>query len=168
MKTKEAQKLFEVNQNGEEFDVQLDGRLLFKHSPAKPFIFVGSGEETIDMYRGNFKIKDYVVERVALRYATVRHEGETCRISFRHFSHDHELLTMVLKKMEKVCGFHSNSLTPSSIVSGYVSRQMQKRKFMVVESSYLTSTCVERTFRFGHQSRVLVVTSLRTPHGKQT
>ncbi|WP_084006584.1 alpha-glucosidase [Guptibacillus hwajinpoensis] len=98
LRTQEVQNVFEVNQQGEEFNVQLDGRLLFKHSPAKPFIFVGSGEETIDMYRGNFKIKDYVVERVALRYATVRHEGETCRIAFRHFSHDHELLTMVLKK----------------------------------------------------------------------
>ena len=30
-------------------------------------LYVGRGEETVDMYRGNFKIEDYVVERRALQ-----------------------------------------------------------------------------------------------------
>ena len=34
---------------------------------AFPMLYVGRGEETVDMYRGNFKIEDYVVERRALR-----------------------------------------------------------------------------------------------------
>ena len=34
---------------------------------AFPLLYVGRGEETVDMYRGNFKIEDYVVERRALR-----------------------------------------------------------------------------------------------------
>jgi hypothetical protein len=32
-----------------------------------PLLYVGRGEEHVDMYRGNFKIEDYVVERRPLR-----------------------------------------------------------------------------------------------------
>lgn len=32
----------------------------------KPIIYVGKGKENVDMYRGNFKIEDYVTERIPL------------------------------------------------------------------------------------------------------
>ena len=39
-----------------------------------PLLYVGRGEEHVDMYRGNFKIEDYVVERRALRPAVTKTE----------------------------------------------------------------------------------------------
>ena len=34
---------------------------------AFPLLYVGRGEEYVDMYRGNFNIEDYVVEHHALQ-----------------------------------------------------------------------------------------------------
>lgn len=43
------------------------GRILLTHSPEHPAIFVGIGQESIDMYRGNFHISDYVETRIPLQ-----------------------------------------------------------------------------------------------------
>lgn len=41
--------------------------ILLKASPQRPMIYVGVGQESVEMYRGNFKIEDYLSERVPLR-----------------------------------------------------------------------------------------------------
>lgn len=41
--------------------------ILLEASPQRPMIYVGVGQESIEMYRGNFKIEDYLSERVPLR-----------------------------------------------------------------------------------------------------
>lgn len=51
------------------FDLVLDGRLILRHREESPCLFVGRGEARTDMYRGNFEIEDYVVERVPLAHA---------------------------------------------------------------------------------------------------
>jgi sulfoquinovosidase len=53
------------------FDLVLDGRLILRHRVDAPCLFVGHGEARMDMYRGNFDIEDYVVERVPLAHAVV-------------------------------------------------------------------------------------------------
>jgi alpha-glucosidase len=40
---------------------------VFTHSEVNPSIFLGVGDANYDMYRGNFKITDYVTERLPLR-----------------------------------------------------------------------------------------------------
>lgn len=40
---------------------------LLSHSSEAPMLFIGRGEPSIDMYRGNFKIEDYVESRIPLR-----------------------------------------------------------------------------------------------------
>ena len=55
---------FECNENS--FCLSQNGVVLLDHSAAAPCLYVGTGEESVDMYRGNFKIEDYVVERVPL------------------------------------------------------------------------------------------------------
>ena len=49
------------------FDLLLDGRVLLRHRSDAPCLFVGRGEARMDMYRGNFDIEDYVIERTAAR-----------------------------------------------------------------------------------------------------
>src|SRR5918997_5957937 len=53
------------------FDLVLDGRLILRHRSDAPCLFVGQGDARMDMYRGNFDIEDYVVERTPLTHASV-------------------------------------------------------------------------------------------------
>lgn len=58
------------------FSIYLDRRAFFIHKEDQPGLFLGTGEEDIDMYRGNFKIEDYVVERKPLRRFEIREESD--------------------------------------------------------------------------------------------
>lgn len=53
------------------FALSLNGRVILEHSDASPAIFVGYGQECMDMYRGNFEIEDYVIERRPLSHAEI-------------------------------------------------------------------------------------------------
>ncbi|MGV1917789.1 alpha-glucosidase [Rhizobium sp. 22-785-1] len=53
------------------FELTINGTPVLRHTAESPSIFVGKGQERMDMYRGNFDIEDYVVERIALRHAAV-------------------------------------------------------------------------------------------------
>lgn len=68
--------------NGSGFCVFSRFGALFRHSAEEPAVFVGRGEPDIEMYRGNFKIGDYVSERVPLRRFTVSEENGVIRIRF--------------------------------------------------------------------------------------
>ena len=48
---------------GTDWSLEQGGRLLLQSSQASPLLYVGCGEESVDMYRGNFRIDDYVTER---------------------------------------------------------------------------------------------------------
>jgi len=53
------------------FDLTLGDRLILRHRSDAPCLFVGQGDARMDMYRGNFDIEDYVVERTPLSHAVV-------------------------------------------------------------------------------------------------
>lgn len=53
------------------FSISLNGLEILRHTSASPALFVGHGEERMDMYRGNFDIEDYVIERTPLAHAVV-------------------------------------------------------------------------------------------------
>ena len=50
------------------FTLSLADMPLLHHSTGAPALFLGRGDETISMYRGNFDIRDRVSERIALRF----------------------------------------------------------------------------------------------------
>lgn len=52
--------------NEKELELFVNDRKIVSHSSKNPFIFAGKGEATFDMYRGNYDIKDYVIERIGL------------------------------------------------------------------------------------------------------
>lgn len=66
------------------FKVYLGGHLVLSHSAASPCFFVGIGQERIDMYRGNFDIEDYVVERSPLRYAQIENNNVLLAVAEGH------------------------------------------------------------------------------------
>jgi alpha-glucosidase len=57
------------------FELVLGGLVLLRHRPQEPCLFVGHGQARVEMYRGNFAIEDYLVERLALRHAELAPDG---------------------------------------------------------------------------------------------
>lgn len=54
-----------INEN-KELQLMVNNKKIIDHSTENPFIFVGKGNATFDMYRGNYDIKDYLTERIGL------------------------------------------------------------------------------------------------------
>jgi sulfoquinovosidase len=46
--------------------VMFKGECVLEHSSHHPFVFVGVGNETIESYRGNYKIEDRLQSRIPL------------------------------------------------------------------------------------------------------
>ncbi len=53
------------------FTLSYHSRLILRHDSKAPCLWVGAGEADIEMFRGNFSIKDKLNEKVALSQATV-------------------------------------------------------------------------------------------------
>ena len=53
------------------FQLSIGGLIVLHHTAASPAVFVGRGRPDIQMFRGNFDIRDRVDERIALRHARV-------------------------------------------------------------------------------------------------
>ena len=56
----------QIKVKNNEIQLTANGKEILSHSKEKPMIYVGVGQEDVDMYRGNFKISDYVTERYPL------------------------------------------------------------------------------------------------------
>ena len=64
------------------FDLLIDERLILSHRPDAPALYVGRGEERMEMYRGNFAIDDYLVARIPMAMASIRPTQEGWAIDF--------------------------------------------------------------------------------------
>ncbi len=64
------------------FDLFLAKRLVLRHRADDPCLFVGRGEASMKMFRGNFDIEDYVVERVGLAHVVVTAGGADAVLAF--------------------------------------------------------------------------------------
>ena len=49
------------------FSLIENDKVVFSHTIDNPAIFIGKGKEKMDIYRGNFDIEDYVIERYPLK-----------------------------------------------------------------------------------------------------
>ena len=63
--------MFELKIENGQYRLLYNGRLLLSDTESFPMLFRGHGEETVDMYRGNFKIEDYVIERRRLYLSSI-------------------------------------------------------------------------------------------------
>lgn len=68
--------------NGLDFTLKNGADVLLQSAPGHPMIYVGAGKETVDMYRGNFKIEDYVVERRPLALTSASRTGAGLALDF--------------------------------------------------------------------------------------
>lgn len=56
------------------FQLTKNRQPLLVHTIECPALFIGIGQEQMEIYRGNFNIEDYIEERIPLRYANVNHD----------------------------------------------------------------------------------------------
>jgi alpha-glucosidase len=81
--------------DGGGFELVLNGTVLLRHTADNPLLFIGWGEETMDMYRGNFDIRDYVVERRALRFSKVLESDGRTEIAFSAAENGAPIVTLI-------------------------------------------------------------------------
>lgn len=62
---------FELTTSQDGFALSWQQRLILRHSAETPCLWIGAGVADIDMFRGNFSIKDKLNEKIALTEATV-------------------------------------------------------------------------------------------------
>ncbi|HEX3348592.1 MAG TPA: alpha-glucosidase [Acetobacteraceae bacterium] len=90
------------------FTFELAGRTLIRHSADSPLAFAGRGEERIEMYRGNFDISDYLIERTPLAHADI----EGARITLRRSAGDAPVLVLELEERAGNAIFHVRDAAP--------------------------------------------------------
>ena len=61
--------------DGQSWELEHGGNVLLHSSPRRPMVYVGTGNEHIEMYRGNFKIEDYITERTPLPVTAAEQTG---------------------------------------------------------------------------------------------
>ena len=49
------------------FSLIENDKVVFSHTIDNPAIFIGKGKEKMDIYRGNFDIEDYVIEKISIK-----------------------------------------------------------------------------------------------------
>lgn len=57
---------FELTTSQDGFALSWQQRLILRHSTENPCLWIGAGVADIDMFRGNFSIKDKLNEKIAL------------------------------------------------------------------------------------------------------
>ena len=73
---------FQFHQNNDSFTLHFQQRLILTHSKDNPCLWIGSGIADIDMFRGNFSIKDKLQEKIALTDAIVSQSPDGWLIHF--------------------------------------------------------------------------------------
>ncbi|MFI3176174.1 MAG: alpha-glucosidase [Eubacteriales bacterium] len=94
-----------VSKNNE-FTLEHNGTVILKHTQSQPLLYVGVGEETVEMYRGNFNISDYVVERVALSITEMVEKNDETILNFDNRIKGHvrmkdEVVTLTFDQLDE-------------------------------------------------------------------
>ncbi|MDD7911695.1 alpha-glucosidase [Pseudovibrio exalbescens] len=69
------------------------GQVILRHSFDNPTLFLGAGSANFDMYRGNFDITDYVIERLPMRAFTIEEAAGKAIINFSAEGQDYIVFT---------------------------------------------------------------------------
>ena len=89
-----------VTETNEGLRVDFYDRNIMNHSEQSPLIYLGRGREDVEMYRGNFNMEDYVIERFPLYIESIDYKNDNkVEISWtKHPSDNVKVLTTVLEE----------------------------------------------------------------------
>ena len=71
-----------INVKGLSFSLENGSDVLFRAEEHHPMVYAGFGKENVLMYRGNFKIDDYVVERRPLFITDIKETQDGLQLIF--------------------------------------------------------------------------------------
>lgn len=147
---------FELTTSQDGFALSWQQRLILRHSAENPCLWIGAGVADIDMFRGNFSIKDKLNEKIALTEATVSElpdgwlvqfsRGATISATLRISADETGRLTLICK-----------TTTCTITVSGYASQLIQTTISTAAANSSLISICAASRSRCGPANRALAV-----------
>lgn len=72
-----------VSYDNNSFSIQHKNHTVLTHSHSEPILFLGVGNANYDMYRGNFKVTDYVVERLPMRQFVIESTNDKAIVTFQ-------------------------------------------------------------------------------------
>jgi len=73
--------MISFKQNRDTLQILFNNEIIFDHHRDQPVFFLGLGKESIDSYRGNYQIEDYIEQRIPLENYRVDHN----EVSFFHY-----------------------------------------------------------------------------------
>lgn len=91
--------MLENLENG--FLIKVGKKEVIRHTKENPFIYIGYGKAEYNMYRGNFKINDYIEERVALKNFEIEEKGNEILVEMSS-NEGHKIILKVLNEKDKV------------------------------------------------------------------
>ena len=133
---------FQFHQNNDSFTLHFQQRLILTHSKDNPCLWIGSGIADIDMFRGNFSIKDKLQEKIALTDAIVSQSPDGWLIS--------------LPTIRAVYCWNYKTTTLTTTVSGCALPLNQRTISTAAANSFPTSICVANRSRYGPVNKALV------------
>ncbi|NIZ47281.1 alpha-glucosidase [Entomospira nematocerorum] len=83
------------------FQLYLGDQILLEHTPQNPMLYIGQGKESLEMYRGNFKISDYLEERQPLTIIDITQESSIYTLRFDQPI----ILTITLEETSMILAF---------------------------------------------------------------
>lgn len=149
---------FQFHQNNDSFTLHFQQRLILTHSKDNPCLWIGSGIADIDMFRGNFSIKDKLQEKIALTDAIVSQSPDGWLIHFSRGSDISATLNISADDQAVYC-WNYKTTTLTTTVSGCALPLNQRTISTAAANSFPTSICVANRSRYGPVNKALVATN---------
>lgn len=149
----------QIKVNDNEFQLFVGEKRILEHSKERPMIYVGVGQEDVDMYRGNFKITDYVTERFPLKLTDVIQTADTVRLCFESY------IIAKIKCDENLCTIDFEQKDDRINRFWFRVAADKEEKCYGCGEQCLTLICVEEIFLSGHLNQVSDVIRQLTLHG---
>lgn len=158
---------FELTTSQDGFALSWQQRLILRHSTENPCLWIGAGVADIDMFRGNFSIKDKLNEKIALTEATV---SELPDGWLNNSAVAQQLAPPFASPPMRrdACSWICKTTTCTITVSGYASQLIQTTISTAAANSSLISICAASRSRCGPANRALAVIKPAMSPGRQT
>ncbi len=158
---------FQFHQNNDSLTLRFQGRLILTHSKDNPCLWIGSGIADIDMFRGNFSIKDKLQEKIALTDATVSQSPDGWLIHFSRGSDISATLNISADDQGRLLLELQNDNLNHNRIWLRLAAQPEDHIYGCGEQ-FPTSICAANRSRYGPVNKALVATSKPMSPGRPT
>lgn len=118
----------------EGFELKYKEQFLIKHTSEDPFISAGRGDSSIDMFRGNFEIKENLKEKIGLSNFQISEDGKEIKL----YKGEYYIILSIEEKDERIIiNFKENSKNINRVYIRIESDENEKVYGLGEQFSYL-------------------------------